>query len=111
MNGKAIINAGIAALLLIGGAFAAKQILGIKIGGGEHAHGHGEEAAAEDKSKVRGPHGGRLFGEKDFQCEMQIYEPEGITPQFHLYFFKDGQPLDRRMSTQRSRWSASTVPT
>src|SRR5215204_3169542 len=96
MNGKAIINAGIVALLLIGGAFAAKQILGIKIGGGgeEHGFGHGTAAPAEDKSKLRGPHGGRFFGEKDFQCEVQIYEPEGIMPQFHLYFFKDGQPLD-----------------
>lgn len=94
MNFKAIINAAIVAALLIGGAFAAKQILGIKMGGGGDSHGHGEEAAPEDKSKLRGPHGGRFFGEKDFQCEVQIYEPEGVTPQFHLYFFKDGQPLD-----------------
>ena len=97
MNFKTIINAAIVAVLLIGGAFAAKQILGIKIGGGgdEHGFGHGTAAgAAEDKSKLRGPHGGRFFGEKDFQCEVQIYEPEGVTPQFHLYFFKDEKPLD-----------------
>src|SRR5215204_1758517 len=96
MNLKTIINAAVVALLLIGGAFAAKRILGINSGGGgtEHGFGHGTAAPAEDKSKLRGPHGGRFFGEKDFQCEVQIYEPEGIMPQFHLYFFKDGQPLD-----------------
>lgn len=42
----------------------------------------------------RGPHGGRFFGGDDFQCEVTIYEPEGVTPEFHVYFYKDGEPLD-----------------
>ncbi len=92
MNFKAIINAGIISLLLIVSAFAAKHILGIKLSGSGSDHGHGEAAAPEDKSKLRGPHGGRLFGDPDFQCEVQIYEPEGVTPEFHVYFYKDGQP-------------------
>ena len=92
MNFKAIINAGIIALLLIGGALAAKRILGIEFSSHDHGDAHGAAHAADDASKRRGPHGGRFFGEKDFECEVQIYEPEGVTPEFHVYFYKDGQP-------------------
>lgn len=54
---------------------------------------HGEAIAVGDDSR-RGPHGGRYFGEPGFECEVQIYEPEGIMPEFHVYFYKDGKPLD-----------------
>lgn len=94
MNHKAILNAAIIALLLVGGAVAAKRILGIQITSHEHGDDHGAEPSAEDPSKRRGPHGGRYFGEPDFECEVQIYEPEGVTPEFHVYFYKDGQPYD-----------------
>ena len=80
-------------IVLLGGTlFVGARILKSKApaSAGEH----GEEAAAEDKSKLRGPHGGRFFVEKDIQGEVQIYEPEGVPPQFHLYFFKDGKPVD-----------------
>ena len=95
MNTKAIVNAAIVALLLIGGAFAAKHILGIHPSTTTEEGGHGEAAAAaDDPSKRRGPHGGRSFGEPGFECEVQIFEPEGVTPEFHVYFFKDGKPYD-----------------
>ena len=95
MNTKAIVNAAIVALLLIGGAFAAKHILGIHPTTTTEEGGHGEAAAAaDDPSKRRGPHGGRYFGEPDFECEVQIYEPEGVNPEFHVYFYKDGKPYD-----------------
>lgn len=94
MNYKAILNAALIALLLIGGAFAAKQILGLSATNHGEEGGHGSEAAADDPSKRRGPHGGRYFGEHDFECEVQIYEPEGVTPEFHVYFYKDGKPYD-----------------
>ncbi len=94
MNFKAILNAAIIALLLIGGAYAAKRILGIELTSSEHEHGHGGAAASNDKSKLRGPHGGRFFGDPDFQCEVQIYEPEGVTPEFHVYFYKGGQSYE-----------------
>ncbi|MBB5037563.1 efflux RND transporter periplasmic adaptor subunit [Prosthecobacter dejongeii] len=94
MNYKAILNAALIALLLIGGAYAAKRILGIELGSKTEEGGHGGAAAADDPSKRRGPHGGRYFGEPDFECEVQIYEPEGVTPEFHVYFYKDGQPFD-----------------
>lgn len=95
MNLKAILNAIIIALLLISGAYAAKQILGIKLTSKSEAGAHGAEAAeADDPSKRRGPHGGRYFGDPDFECEVQIYEPEGVTPEFHVYFYKNGKPFD-----------------
>lgn len=94
MNFKAILNAAIIALLLIGGAYAAKRILGIEMTTQAGAEGHGGAPEADDASKRRGPHGGRYFGEPDFECEVQIFEPEGITPEFHVYFYKDGKPYD-----------------
>lgn len=94
MNYKAILNAALIALLLIGGAYAAKRILGIELTSKTEEGRHGGAAAADDPSKRRGPHGGRYFGEPDFECEVQIYEPEGVTPEFHVYFYKDGQPFD-----------------
>lgn len=94
MNYKAILNAALIALLLIGGAYAAKRILGIEITSHDHEEGHGAAPAADDPSKRRGPHGGRYFGEPDFECEVQIYEPEGVTPEFHVYFYKDSQPYE-----------------
>ncbi|MBN8419080.1 MAG: efflux RND transporter periplasmic adaptor subunit [Verrucomicrobia bacterium] len=92
MNYKAITNAGIIALLLVGGAYVAKGILGIEPATHAEEGGHGGAAAIDNSSKRRGPHGGRYFGDPDFECEVQIYEPEGITPEFHVYFFKDGKP-------------------
>jgi cobalt-zinc-cadmium efflux system membrane fusion protein len=95
MNFKAILNAIIIALLLIGGAYAAKQILGIELTSKSESGSRGSETtASDDPSKRRGPHGGRYFGEPDFECEVQIFEPEGITPEFHVYFYKDGKPFE-----------------
>ena len=68
MNYKAILNAALIALLLIGGAYAAKRILGIEITSHDHEEGHGAAPAADDPSKRRGPHGGRYFNEPDFEC-------------------------------------------
>lgn len=94
MNYKAILNAIIIALLLIGGAYVAKGILGIEPSTHTEEGGHGGAAAPDNASKRRGPHGGRYFGDPDFECEVQIYEPEGITPEFHVYFFKDSKSYD-----------------
>ena len=59
MNYKAILNAALIALLLIGGAYAAKRILGIEPSIKTEEGGHGAEAAADEPSNRRGPHGGR----------------------------------------------------
>ena len=58
-------------------------------GAGHKPEGHGEAAAAE---KVKGPHGGRLLSEGEFQVEVTIYE-RGVPPQFRIYAFEQGKPL------------------
>lgn len=82
----------IAVLLFVIAAavFAATRILNHKTPAAD-PHAHGEASGAEPD---RGPHGGRFFGDRDFQCEVTIYEPEGVTPEFHVYFYMDGKPLD-----------------
>ena len=35
-----------------------------------------------------------MFGEKDFQTEVTIYEPAGLEPKFRIYFFANEKPLD-----------------
>src|SRR5215207_3278332 len=83
----------LAILVVIAAAvFAATRILNYETPTGGDPHGHGHEAEAE--KTARGPHGGRLFGDRDFQCEVTIYEPEGVTPAFRVYFYKDGKPMD-----------------
>jgi cobalt-zinc-cadmium efflux system membrane fusion protein len=55
-------------------------------GGADH---HGVEAAAEFE---RGPHRGRMLRDGDFAIEVTIFET-GVPPQFHLYAYRNDQPL------------------
>lgn len=50
-----------------------------------------EGTAASDQPK--GPHGGRLFSDGDFQVEVTIYE-RGVSPQFRVYPFENETPID-----------------
>ncbi|MEO5657258.1 MAG: efflux RND transporter periplasmic adaptor subunit [Nitrospiria bacterium] len=50
-----------------------------------------EGTPAADQPK--GPHGGRLFLDGDFQVEVTIYE-RGVPPQFRVYSFENGKPVD-----------------
>lgn len=49
----------------------------------------GTEKQAPDK----GPHGGKLLTRGDFALEVKIFE-EGVPPEYRLYAFDDGKPLD-----------------
>lgn len=51
----------------------------------DHGHDHEEEA--------RGPHGGRLLESGDFAIELTVFEL-GIPPEFRIYAYHDGEPLD-----------------
>lgn len=86
----------IAIIVLLGGTlFLGNRILKSKPPVSADAHGgeaEGEKGHAGET--VKGPHGGRLFGEKDFQAEVTIYEPAGLEPNFRVYFYADGKPLD-----------------
>lgn len=95
MKLKSVLSLVAIVVILILGTYAAKRILAIEPGSSAAEGGHGEAAAeVDDPSKRRGPHGGRFFGDPDFECEVQIYEPDGVTPEFHVYFYKDGQPYE-----------------
>jgi cobalt-zinc-cadmium efflux system membrane fusion protein len=57
----------------------------------ETGEGHGAPAAAAEYE--RGPHRGRMLRDGDFALEVTIYET-GVPPQFRLYAYQDGKPLD-----------------
>lgn len=42
---------------------------------------------------AKGPHGGRLLSDGDFQVEVTIYE-RGVPPQFRVYAYENGKLLD-----------------
>jgi cobalt-zinc-cadmium efflux system membrane fusion protein len=49
--------------------------------------------AGHEEDPLKGPHGGRLLEEDGFQLEVTIYE-RGIPPEFRVYAFESGKPLD-----------------
>lgn len=58
----------------------------------EHGHGHDEAQGHVETTEARGPHGGRLLSDGDFQLEITIFE-DGVPPEFHVYARHGGQPL------------------
>ncbi len=50
------------------------------------------DRAAAAKAYERGPHGGRLLSDGQFQAEITIYE-RGVPPQFRVYIYDQGQPV------------------
>lgn len=86
----------IAIVVLLGGTlFVGARVLKSKPPAAAGDHG-GESLSGEGHAEesVKGPKGGRLFGEKDFQAEVTIYEPAGLEPNFRVYFYENGKPLD-----------------
>src|SRR4030066_177919 len=56
-------------------------------------HGDNEHSGeSSGEGMERGPHGGRLLSQDDFQLEITIYE-EGVQPQFRVYPFEKGKPF------------------
>lgn len=58
------------------------------------SHEHGGQIA----EIPRGPHGGKLFSQDGYALEVTIYE-QNVAPQFRLYTYLDGQPLDPALSS------------
>lgn len=61
---------------------------------GEHKDAHAAEAASEP---AKGPHGGKLLKDGDYAVEVTIFE-SGADPQFRLYTYLDGKPVDPAQS-------------
>ena len=51
------------------------------------------ESAHEENDHAKGPHGGRLLSEEDFQIEIKIYE-RGVPPQFRVYVIDKGNAVN-----------------
>ena len=95
------------ALVLAIGVAAGATILGSRKAApagdahAEHAEAQGEEGAhaghAGEKKPGKGPHGGRLFAEGAYGLELTIFET-GVEPQFRLYTYRDGKPVDPAQS-------------
>ena len=51
------------------------------------------EHEAEEPEVARGPHGGRLLAQDDFQLEVTIYE-SGVPPEYRLYAYQDHKPVE-----------------
>lgn len=62
----------------------------------------GAKVEGEEPSKdyERGPHGGRLLSDGDFQAEVTIYE-RGVPPQFRVYLYDRAKPLPPSQATLR----------
>ncbi len=57
----------------------------------QHAeHGHGLDAEEEEVEK--GPHGGRLLVDEDFELEITIFE-RGLPPEFRAYAYQNGEAI------------------
>ena len=59
--------------------------------------GHADEEHHGEGEATKGPHGGRLFVGGAYGLEVTIFET-GVDPQFRLYMYKDGKPLDPAQS-------------
>ena len=98
MKTKTFVQTTTIIMLLVGAMFVGRRILDITppAPADEHDHGGGHEGGEghADAAPAKGPKGGRLFGGKDFQAEVTIYEPAGLEPAFRVYFYENGKPLD-----------------
>ena len=59
-------------------------------GSGHDDHSHDKHSEAEPQT---GQHGGKLFTQNDYGVEITIFE-EGVEPEFRVYTYKNGKPLD-----------------
>lgn len=66
---------------------------------GEKAEaGHADDASHADDEHhgaepQKGPHGGKLFTQDGYGLEVTIFE-QGVEPEFRVYTYRDGKPLD-----------------
>ena len=81
-------------LMMVPAAVAAMAI-GIGLSMNVHSsddHDHGDEHD-HDQEDARGPHGGRLLRDGDFEIELAVFEL-GIPPEFHAYGYDNEVPID-----------------
>ena len=97
----------IAVVLIITLVLGVFIVSGKKSSGGGDEHGHQEAEAGEahkdddkheeDAKPAKGPHGGKLLKSGDYAVEVTIFET-GVEPQFRLYTYLGGKPIDPSQS-------------
>jgi cobalt-zinc-cadmium efflux system membrane fusion protein len=88
MKVKNIIAVG--AILLVGIVLALAIVRTERKPQGGESH---EEARGDPDEGMKGPHGGRLLSDGDFQIELTLYE-RGVPPQFRAYAYEKGRQID-----------------
>jgi cobalt-zinc-cadmium efflux system membrane fusion protein len=92
----------IAGILVVGALLAALVLRSNKAQpeGDEHGHdkhtevnGNGAIDGIDAAASRQGPHGGKLFAKDGYSLEIRIFE-QGVEPEFHVYAYQDGKPLD-----------------
>jgi cobalt-zinc-cadmium efflux system membrane fusion protein len=78
--------AGLAAILSISLSERKSSVSG-------HDHGHGSQEKGHAHDSDKGPHGGKVLKEGNFELEVVIYE-KGCTPHFRVYPSNDHNPVD-----------------
>lgn len=69
-----------------------------KQGSPTEAKGHaGDEQPKTVNEPAKGPHGGKLFIQDGYGVEVTIFE-QGVPPEFRLYMYQNGKPLDPSQS-------------
>lgn len=64
----------------------------------EAQSGHAEKAQPSTPgAPQKGPRGGKLFTQDGYGVEVTIFE-QGVEPQFRVYTYRDGKPLDPKQS-------------
>ncbi len=64
----------------------------VLVGCGAESRLSAEVQATAEAEEVKGPNGGRLLSDGDFDIEVTIFET-GVDPQFRLYAYENGEPL------------------
>ena len=92
--GVVLIVAVLLALLIVG--TNKSQLAGEASGHDSHAEATGDEHKEDEpepEAGPKGPHGGKLFVKNGYGVEITIFET-GVEPEFRLYTYQDGKPLD-----------------
>lgn len=58
----------------------------------DHGHGHDDHADEEHHENPKGPQGGWLFTQDNFELEVKIFE-KGVPPEFRIYAYADHHPI------------------
>ena len=81
------------AVIILIGAVLAWAIVRMDRSGGDDDRAELSGSQQANGEPIKGPHGGRVLSEGNFQIEVSIYE-RGVPPQFRIYVAENGKPVN-----------------